>query len=248
MRLNKYIANSTSLSRRAADAAIVSGRVLYNGQPASVGDQVKQTDVILLDGKKITPRSTHATIILHKPVGYVCSRNGQGSDTVYSLLPPELHHLKPVGRLDKDSSGLLLMTDDGQLAEQLTHPRYNKTKVYEVTLDKPLQPLHQQMISDYGVTLEDGLSKFLITKLETREAIVPLRGDKKISRSDVTLRTSNVKYPTSTTYEVHMHEGRNRQIRRTFAALGYTVTTLHRTHFGPYTLGETPTGNHLTIL
>ena len=208
MRLNKYIALSTSLSRRAADAAIAHGRVCINTAVANIGSQVEPTDTVLLDGKKITPRHSAATIMLHKPIGYVCSRNGQGSPTVFELLPPEYQHLQPVGRLDKDSSGLLLLTSDGDLAQQLTHPRYSKTKVYEITLDKPLQPLHQQMISDHGVMLEDGLSCFQVSREEA----------------------------TDKRYEITMHTGRNRQIRRTFAALGYTVTTLHRTHFGPYAL------------
>jgi 23S rRNA pseudouridine2605 synthase len=155
--------------------------------------------------------------MLHKPVGVVVSRNGQGSRTIYDLLPKELHALNPVGRLDKDSSGLLLLTNDGALAHELTHPSRQKVKVYEVTLDKPLQPLHQQMISDRGLTLEDGLSKFQLERL----------------------REGN-----NAAWRVTIHEGRNRQIRRTFAALGYTVTSLHRTHFGPYRLGTLQIGQH----
>lgn len=209
MRLNKYIASSTTLSRRAADAAIAAGRVTINGKPAEQGTVVSTADIVTLDGKVITPLMTHTTVMLNKPVGYVCSRNGQGAPTIYDLLPNDLQHLQPVGRLDKDSSGLLLLTDDGDLANQLTHPRYGKTKVYEVILNKPLQPLHHQMISDIGVQLEDGRSQFAISQIE--------RGN--------------------TEYQVTMHEGRNRQIRRTFAALGYTVTSLHRTRFGPYALG-----------
>lgn len=214
MRLNKYIASSTTLSRRAADAAIAAGRVTINGKPAEQGTVVSTADIVTLDGDSITPLMTHTTVMLNKPVGYVCSRNGQGAPTIYDLLPNDLQHLQPVGRLDKDSSGLLLLTDDGDLANQLTHPRYGKTKVYEVVLNKPLQPLHHQMISDIGVQLEDGRSQFAISQIE--------RGN--------------------TEYQVTMHEGRNRQIRRTFAALGYTVIALHRTHFGPYNLGNTKTG------
>jgi 23S rRNA pseudouridine2605 synthase len=150
----------------------------------------------------------------------VCSRNGQGSQTVYALLPPKFASLQPVGRLDKDSSGLLLMTSDGQLAHELTHPSFQKVKVYEVTLDKDLQPLHRQMISDHGVTLDDGVSKFELERLHD--------SDEKI-------------------WHVRLHEGRNRQIRRTFAALGYTVTTLHRTKFGPYSLGSLAPGSFQEI-
>lgn len=219
MRINKYIASSTGLSRRAADMAIAEGRVLVNGQAPTSGQQITEQDTLTLDGRAITPVVNTVTIMLHKPAGYVVSRDGQGSKTVYDLLPPELHHLKPVGRLDKDSSGLLLMTNDGELANQLTHPRYAKTKVYEVALDNPLQPLHHQMINDYGVQLDDGPSKLLLEKLDEQ----------------------------GKQWRVTMQEGRNRQIRRTFAALGYTVTKLHRTHFGTYQLDDLPSGSLVTV-
>ncbi len=214
MRINKFVASATPLSRRAADAAIAAGRVLVDGTPAEQGMDIPEGSNVTLDGRAITPSVNTITIMLNKPRGYVVSRDGQGSETIYDILPSEYQQLNPVGRLDKDSSGLLLLTNDGELANQLTHPKYEKNKVYEVVLDKPLQPLHQQMISDMGVQLEDGPSQFLITRLE--------RGN--------------------TEYEVTLHEGRNRQIRRTFAALGYTVTRLHRTQFGNYTLGELASG------
>lgn len=220
MRINKFIASSTSLSRRAADVAITNGRVQVDGKPAEQGTDVSTASIVTLDGRAITPAVKTITIMLNKPRGYVVSRDGQGSETIYDILPAEYQQLNPVGRLDKDSSGLLLLTNDGELANQLTHPKYQKVKVYEVTLDKPLQPLHQQMISDHGVMLEDGLSKFSISQIE--------RGN--------------------TEYEVTMHEGRNRQIRRTFAALGYTVVNLHRTHFGTYTLGTLKPGKISTAL
>jgi 23S rRNA pseudouridine2605 synthase len=158
--------------------------------------------------------------MLNKPTGYVVSRDGQGSLTIYDLLPPELHSLKPIGRLDKDSSGLLLLTNDGQLAQELTHPKYQKTKIYEVTLSTPLQPLHRQMISDRGLQLTDGPSKLELERITD--------GNDK-------------------DWRVHMHEGRNRQIRRTFAALGYSVQTLHRTHFGSYVLGSTKPAAYKTV-
>jgi 23S rRNA pseudouridine2605 synthase len=147
--------------------------------------------------------------MLNKPAGYVVSRDGQGSDTVYDLLPFGYDRLKPVGRLDKDSSGLILLTNDGDLANELTHPRHQKQKIYEVTLDTALQPLHRQMISDYGVRLEDGLSKFELGRLQEGN-------DRK--------------------WKITMSEGRNRQIRRTFASLGYDIKKLHRVQFGVYTL------------
>jgi 23S rRNA pseudouridine2605 synthase len=209
MRINRFLASSTTLSRRAADQAIADGRVLVNGQRPDSGYQVAAGDVVTFDGQPVAVRQTEQTILLNKPAGYVVSRDGQGSRTVYELLPEELHHLKPIGRLDKDSSGLLLLTTDGELAQRLTHPSFQKVKIYKATLNTPLQPLHRQMISDYGIQLEDGRSSFELSRLA--------EGDDR-------------------DWQVTMHEGRNRQIRRTFAALGYEVIRLHRIQFGDYAL------------
>lgn len=209
VRLNKLIAQRTGLSRRAADTAIADGRVTVNGKPAEQGAQIAPEDIVQLDGEQLPDSKKSLTILLNKPTGYVVSRDGQGSRTIYDLLPAALHHLKPVGRLDKESSGLLLLTNDGKRAEELTHPRYQKQKIYEVTVDTDLAPLHRQMISDYGLQLEDGLSKMQLERMHD--------GDEK-------------------SWYVTLSEGRNRQIRRTFSSLGYTVTKLHRTQFGPYIL------------
>lgn len=220
MRLNKFVAAATGMSRRSADLAILDGRVTVNGQPGSTGQQIADTDMVTLDNRPITPPVNTITILLNKPSGYVCSRVGQGSRTVYDLIPPELHTLKTIGRLDKDSSGLLLMTSDGDLAHRLTHPSFQKTKIYEIALDKPLQPLHHQMISDHGIKLEDGVSRLQLERLRG--------GD-------------------DTRWRVTMQEGRNRQIRRTFDALGYTVIKLHRTYFGRYALGDIPSGKFIKL-
>ena len=218
MRLNKYIALHLGLSRREADNYIEKGRVLINGMPVALGAPVKEADVVSVDGKEIAHQTDYQYLLLNKPAGYVCSRRAQGdTPTIYSILPQKLHHLKPVGRLDKDSSGLILLTNDGDFAHRMTHPSFHKQKTYHVALDHDLEPLHQQMISDYGITLEDGPSRLL---LEHRS---------QDSRTDWT---------------VLMHEGRNRQIRRTFAAVGYTVTYLHRVQFGNYLLGDISLGSY----
>ncbi len=216
MRINKYVASATGMSRRSADTVIADLRVQINGAIASAGQEVGPGDKVALDGRIITPAVKTITIMLNKPTGYVCSRDGQGSRTVYELLPPELHHLKPVGRLDKDSSGLLLLTNYGQLAHELTHPSFQKEKTYEVQLDKDLSKDDQKRITEEGVKLEDGISKL---------SIAP--------------KTYNLKPKT---YIILMHEGRNRQIRRTFAALGYYVTRLHRTSLGPLKLDNLKPG------
>lgn len=215
-RLNKLLAETLGLSRREADQAIEAGQVTVNGVTAQLGGRAQASDMIVFRGRPVQA-ATHVNryLVLNKPVGYVCSRKQQGeAATIYSLLPPEYASLKTVGRLDRDSSGLLILTDDGDLAHRLTHPKFVKTKRYEVTLDQPLAPLHQQMISDHGVLLPDGRSRFTISSLEAAR------------------------------YEVVMHEGRNRQIRRTFAALGYQVTALHRTDFGPYRLHDLAPGSY----
>jgi 23S rRNA pseudouridine2605 synthase len=223
MRINRFVAQASRLSRRSADVAIISGRVKVNGQHPSQGAQIKPLDVVELDGQPLT-LNRHTTLMLHKPVGYVCSRAGQGSKTIYDLLPVNLHHLKPVGRLDKDSSGLLLLSNDGQLANRLTHPRYQKQKIYEVSLDKPLSSEDKQMIEE-GVSLEDGVSNLVIQRLaKSSEKLVP-----------------------NAHFLVTMTEGRNRQIRRTFGALCYRVTSLHRTKFGPYRLNDIAAGCWLEV-
>ncbi len=219
MRINRFVASATGMSRRDADHVIDEGRVLVNGQPPQVGQNIIGGDTVTLDNVPVTLQNTQ-TILFNKPVGYVCSRDGQGNQTIYDLLPPELHHLKPVGRLDKDSSGLLLLTNDGKLAQQLTHPSFQKIKQYEIMLRQPLQPLHRQMISDIGLQLIDGLSRLQLERL----------------------RDGN-----ETAWKVTMHEGRNRQIRRTFESLGYTVSKLHRTHFGPYRLSSIKPGQYQDI-
>ncbi len=219
MRINRFVAQATGFSRRTADRLIEQGDVFVNQKPAQTGYDVTPDDVVSLRDKILRALETQ-TILLNKPAGYVCSRDGQGSRTIYELLPPELHNLKPIGRLDKNSSGLLLLTNDGQLAESLTHPSRQKNKIYEVKLDKDLQPLHRQMISDHGIHLKDGPSKFEMERINEDN-------DK--------------------AWRITMHEGRNRQIRRTFEALGYRVAKLHRTHFGSYTLNELKSGMYKLI-
>lgn len=222
MRINKYLAHATGMSRRQADEAVAAGRVTIDGLTAEMGAHVAANTSVALDGTPVGAQQAYTYILLHKPTNYVCSRRRQGNTpTIYELLPPEYQALKPVGRLDKDSSGLILLTDDGDFAHRMTHPKFIKTKIYEVTLSKPLEPLHQQMISDYGITLEDGVSKFTVERLGQGE-------DNK-------------------RYQVTMHEGRNRQIRRTFGSLGYAVKKLHRISFGNYSLGDIKTGEFTLV-
>lgn len=227
IRLNKHLALQLGVSRREADEMIEKGQVAVNGVPATLGARFKQGDTITVNGESIMEDTAYQYVAFNKPAGYVCSRRAQGENpTIYAILPKEFHTLKPVGRLDKDSSGLILLSNDGDFAYRMTHPKFAKTKVYEVQLDHDLEPLHQQMISDYGIQLEDGTSKFLISRLE-----IPHPSGKQ----------------GKPVYEVTMTEGRNRQIRRTFAALGYEVTRLHRTQFGNYSLGDIKSGSYRIV-
>lgn len=209
-RLNKFLALQLGISRRQADELIEKGRISINGKTAQLGERFKAGDEIKL-GEKIISK-THEEkkyVIFNKPRGYVCSRKKQGeNETIYAILPKEFSVLKPVGRLDKDSSGILLLTNDGDFAFRMTHPKFRKVKEYLVSLDTPLQPIHQQMIADFGINLPDGKSQLGLERLDD-------------SRKN---------------WKVIMSEGRNRQIRRTFSAIGYEVKELHRTVFGSYIL------------
>lgn len=217
MRINQYVARSTGLGRRAADELIAQGQVSVNGTVREPGYQVQTDDVVTLNGQTVSPPDQLQTLLLNKPVGYVCSRDGQGSPTIYQLIPRHFLHLKPIGRLDKDSSGLLLMTNDGDLANRLSHPKYAKNKVYLVRLNKPLSTKGQQQIEN-GVKLTDGISQLQL----------------------------HAKDKAGLNWQVTMHEGRNRQIRRTFVAVGVTVASLQRIQLGDYQLAQL--GNKTFVL
>lgn len=219
-RLNKHIALQLGISRREADNLIEYDHVRINGEKVTLGARFNEGDQITVKNTPLGNNTTFSYLAMHKPIGYVSSRKQQGETlTIYSLLPEQYHHLKPVGRLDKDTSGIILLTNDGDFAFEMTHPKFYKTKIYEVSLDKALAPLHQQMIGDHGIQLEDGPSQLVVERTDD----------------------------TRLHWIVTMHEGRNRQIRRTFSALGYKVTALHRTNFGHYSLGEIKPGTFITV-
>ena len=219
MRLNKWLAEHTRYSRRGADELISQGKVSINGIPATVGQLVQHGDTVLIDGQPVhNTEAKKVVVLLHKPVGYVCSRKGQGAYTVYSLLPLHLHHLDIAGRLDKDSSGLVVLTNDGTLTHSLTHPSQNKIKEYIISLNKPLSEQDEKAIIN-GVQLDDGVSRLSL------HATTKIRD----------------------TFVVRMSEGRNRQIRRTFSQLGYTVKTLHRQTVADYHLGNLKQGSFIVL-
>ncbi len=217
MRINQFVARSLGISRRKADDLILSGAIYVNSRVAQVHATVAECDVVLYRGERLLlPRAQ--TILLNKPVGYVCSTNGQGSPTIYDLLPEDFRQLKPIGRLDKQSSGALLMTNDGDLAYALTHPKFKKQKVYQVSLNRPLKHADLNIIKK-GVKLDDGVSKMTIRENQDNKR----------------------------TYTITMSEGKNRQIRRTLEALGYAVTKLHRTHFDNFHLANLASGKYRPV-
>ena len=216
IRLNKHLALQLGVSRRQADDLIARGSVRINDTTAILGSRFKPGDIISVNGEKVADNTAYEYLAFNKPAGYVCSRKQQGDNpTIYDIIPIKYHHLKPVGRLDRDSSGLILLSNDGNFAFNMTHPSFAKTKIYNVRLEHDLSPLHQQMINDHGINLDDGRSQLKIERMN--------EADRK-------------------SWIVTMTERRNRQIRRTFGALGYTVKKLRRTNFGNYALGDIKTG------
>ncbi len=215
------------MSRRAADICIDQGRVLINGKVATLGNVIDASrDVIKIDDSQVSQdKKRYTYVVLNKPIDYICSRKQQGdTPTIYNLLPREYQSLKVAGRLDKDSCGLVLLTDDGDTIFKLTHPKFGKKKVYIVSLNKTLTAEHKKQIEE-GILLDDGTSQFTVEKLND----VP--GTKK----------------RPNTYKVTMHEGRNRQIRRTFGELRYMVTHLQRVKMGPYEINDIPSGKYLQL-
>lgn len=199
------------ISRREADDAIAAGKVTVDTKKAELGARIDidKNPNVCYNGRMVPLQAGYLYVALNKPRGVVCSKKSQdGGKTVYDLLPNKYRELKTVGRLDKDSSGLILLTNDGDFAFRMTHPKFVKTKIYEVKLERALEPLHQQMIADFGVQIGDGISKLGLERLDDTRRL----------------------------WRIIMHEGRNRQIRRTFGALGYTVVELKRLSFGSYML------------
>jgi 23S rRNA pseudouridine2605 synthase len=209
VRLNKFIANSGICSRREADEYITAGLVTVNGEVITeLGTKVKPTDDIRFNGERMKGE-LKVYIVMNKPKDYVTTTSDpHAENTVMDLVGDKCHQrIFPIGRLDKNTTGVLLFTNDGELAEQLTHPSYNKKKVYHVFLDKNLKQTDLNQLVD-GVRLSDGLAHV--------DVISYVDGDK----SQVGLE---------------IHSGRNRIVRRMFEHLGYKVKKLDRVYFAGIT-------------
>ena len=225
IRLQKFFTDCGILSRRAAEAEIAAGRVRVNGAVATLGDKIDpDTDRVEYRGKLIRPRATraHTYLMLHKPRGYVTTLSDEkGRKTVADLIPASVGRVYPIGRLDMDSEGLLLLTDDGALTERLTHPRHEIPKIYHVTVAGE--------VSD--AKLEALCRPFLLDGYATRPA-----GVSKISTEGGT-----------TCLRFELYEGRNRQIRRMCEKTGLQIKRLTRVAIGKITLGELPLGRYRTL-
>ncbi|MEL6813529.1 MAG: pseudouridine synthase [Cyanobacteria bacterium J06598_3] len=217
-RLQKLLSQRGIASRRQAEKLILEGRVTVNGEPAELGQRANAaTDVICVDGVDIGQPLEGAYFLLHKPKGVVSTcKDPQGRKTVLDLIDEgERKGLHPVGRLDADSTGALLLTNDGQLTYQLTHPRHEMPKVYDV----------QVLGFPSGAALRNWRTGVVIAGRKTLPATVSIK--KRLSNDRTLLR-------------VTLKEGRNRQIRRVAEALGHPVTALHRIKIGSLPLGNLP--------
>ena len=206
VRLNAYLARAGVASRRKADDLIKAGRVLVNGEPGQLNTFVQATDRVEVDGREVAKQKL-AHLLLYKPAGIVTTASDpHGRPTVVQLVPNEAR-IVPVGRLDADTTGALLLTNDGPLAHRLAHPRYGVEKVYEIELDGELDDDALRLLAE-GVELDDG---------RTAPARAPRLGRNRI--------------------ELALHEGRNRQVKRMLEAVGHRVTHLHRSAYAGLTLG-----------
>lgn len=218
MRLNKYVAHCGICSRRKAGELVKAGKVSVNGAiQIDPSYQIQKGDEVHYNGKLIQPEVMSVYILLNKPKDVITTVNDdRGRKTVVDILGSEVRQrIFPVGRLDRDTTGLLLLTNDGALAKQMTHPRYQVPKVYQATLDKPLTKQDLEKIRA-GLTLEDGPVSV--------DWINYLHKDKK------------------DTISLEIHHGRNRIVRRIFEHLGYEVIKLDRTYLAGLTKKDLPRG------
>jgi len=223
VRLQKYLAEAGVASRRASEDIIAQARVSVNGKVVTeLGTKVNPaSDQILVDGKLVRIRRK-IYVVLHKPSGCVCSRKDErGRPTVYELLPLDWSNVQSVGRLDYDTEGLLLLTNDGELSLHLTHPRYGVKKLYEVTVEGRADQEQVQAM--------------------TRG----IRDEGELLRAQRVRITSATK--SRSVIELELTEGKNREVRRMCAAIGLNVERLVRTQVGKIKLGELRPGKWRTL-
>lgn len=220
MRINKFISLCGIASRRAADTLIADGKVMVNGEVIKdLGHQVdEEKDQVVVDGVRARLPKKTTTIMFHKPAGCVCTKDDpQGRQTVYDFLPPGYHTLKYVGRLDLQSRGLILFTDDGELLHRLTHPSYEIPRSYFVWTDRPLSEHAAQKLVD-GVDIREE---------DADEEEIAFATDIYLEKGFA---------------ELVLTEGKNREIRRMMRAVGYEIRDLKRVSYCRLQLGDLPAG------
>lgn len=215
VRLNRFLASCGVAARRACDEFIAQGRVEVNGAIATdLSTRVLPGDHVKVDGKLLRAQAP-LTLVLNKPRQYLCTKDDpQGRDTIYRLLPKSFAKLHHVGRLDYESSGLLLLTSSGELTERLTHPRFHVEKEYHVQIDRPYDPGSTARLLE-GIPLAEGLA---------RAEAVEQEGKRRL--------------------RIVLTQGYNRQIRRMLAKLGYAVVRLERVRIGALALPDLSTGDY----
>jgi 23S rRNA pseudouridine2605 synthase len=216
MRLNKFISLCGFASRRAADELIKEQKVSVNGEIVQdLGRQIQESDLVEIEGKKLSLPQKTTVIAFHKPAGCVCTcKDPQKRQTVYDFLPPGYKGLKYIGRLDLQSRGLLLFTDDGELAHRLTLPKYKILRHYLVWTDSPVKKSDAEQLIE-GIDLEDSIKGFA-------EAVFFEEG----------------------CIELVLSEGKNREIRKMMAAIGYEIEDLQRIAYADIDLGDLASGDY----
>lgn len=220
MRLNKYIAQSGHCSRRKADELIKGGAVKINGKALrELGYQVQSSDKVVVEGKKISEKQNNLYVVLNKPAGYVCTNSQKFADkTIFELLPKSMANFSIVGRLDKESRGLLILTNDGAFCHKVTHPKFKVQKDYIVNIK--------------GEVSEEDMER-------TLKGIVD-DGDKLIFDKYKILRVAD----KQSRIQVSLHQGRKREIRRVFRQLNYKVLDLKRVRIGKVSVGKIIEGKY----
>lgn len=219
MRLNRFVANAGVCSRREADTYIEAGLVSINGkQVTELGTRVMPGDEVRFDGRKLDAEKK-VYLLLNKPKDFVTTTDDPHADKIVMDLVKEAceERIYPVGRLDRNTTGLLLFTNDGDLSKKLTHPSHNMKKVYQVTTDKPVEKAHIEMIAE-GIDLEDG----------------PIAADS----------ISYIDREEKTEVGIEIHSGKNRIVRRIFEHFGYRVKKLDRVLFAGLTKKNLPRGKY----
>lgn len=219
MRLNRFIAHAGICSRREADLLIEQGKVMVNGKKVlDFSIRIKDTDQVCVDGKEIQLEIEKIIYMVNKPVGYVSTVSDPYAKRTVLDLVATSYRIYPVGRLDKDSEGLILLTNDGDLANRLTHPSFQVPKTYRVWVS-PALTIEGMNLFKNGIVIDGS----------------------KTAPAQIKMVKQNL---SSALYEVELKEGRNRQIRKMMAKLGSKVTGLKRIALGPIQLGKLDTGAH----